>query len=315
MDKKRRGPGEALAAGDEQTRSFPLQTAQSTNAAVLMLCATVLGTLLLGSRFGATVATCGFVLLLFAALRIEKLSWSNVVVGIDGILVRVHLSSRRSIPYHQILSVEKTRNITEETDSDDRHKRWWIATFIVSIGLVDGTVAELQTWRHIAKKPGDPKLEEDPVGDMLAREIRKRLRSWAEREQHAHEDVLARRGRSVSSWIEALRGLTVGIAGAYRTVILDHDRLWAMLDDPHARPVTRAAAAVALHRFDDGRALERLRIASASVADPEMRRALERIADAADDAALAKALEALHEEDSRSEQPAKEPAKKRSAEQ
>ncbi|XYH99107.1 hypothetical protein ACMHYB_04880 [Sorangium sp. So ce1128] len=56
------------------------------------------------------------------------------------------------------------------------------------------------------------------------------------------------------------------------------------------------AAAVALYRIDEDRARQRLRIAAASMANPETRSGIERVADATDDVALAEALESLHDE-------------------
>jgi hypothetical protein len=292
------------AAEGDQARTFFLMRADAREVLAFVGTAIALVTSLLWIALETVVAIFACTLFLLAVGLLYKLLRKRVVVGVDGILIR-DLMSRRLVRYDEIASVDQVQDTKK---SDDGHRPVWSTFFGVRVGLAGGASIDLTTSHHSSFEEGDTGPG-DPVGDALVIAIQRRRNAWTAREGHAHEDALARGGQTGAAWIDALRRLTEGTAGAYRRAI-PVDRLWALLDDTDARPVTRTAAAVALYRFDDARARQRLRIAARSLADPETRGGLERVANAVDDAALAAALDTLHDDDARSERVPEEPLKK-----
>ena len=107
------------------------------------------------------------------------------------------------------------------------------------------------------------------------------------------ETLVAPGGRPVDRWLEDLRSL--GSARGYREARVEPEQLWRVVDDPRAPATARAGAAVALARAKDDSARARLRVASESCADPKLRVALSRIADASGDAEVEEALASLVE--------------------
>ncbi|WP_437521871.1 PH domain-containing protein [Sorangium sp. So ce726] len=293
------------AAEEQRARTFLLQIPDTMNEIpFIAFCPITLVGFFLWFKLGAIVAIAGCLLLLLATFQLLERLRPKLVVGADGILIRRFLS-RRLIRYDEIVSVDEEQRTME---TDDGQTTSWSTSSIVRIGLVGGGFVDLTTWRF-----GSPQPEYtgplDAVGGEIMLEIQRQRDAWNARRGHAHEEALARRGRSGAAWLNALRRLTASTAGAYCAITVD--RLRALLDDPHAPAVTRTAAAVALYRFDHERARQRLRIAAASVASPETRGGLERVADATDDVALAEALESLHDKDSRLERIEDPPAGKR----
>lgn len=122
-------------------------------------------------------------------------------------------------------------------------------------------------------------------------------RVQAQERQAAREaaERLSRNGRSVEAWHDDLRSL----GGGFRTAAFDFDDLERVLLDPLADPSARAAAAVALRRLDartgtaEGRGPDRIRVVAQACAEPRLRVALDRAAQAEDDAALREALAAM----------------------
>jgi hypothetical protein len=102
--------------------------------------------------------------------------------------------------------------------------------------------------------------------------------------------ILARgTGQSIQAWMEAIRKQATPGDG-YRSQHLSEDRLWAVLEDPSADPTARVAAAIALRTTVRGAAPQvrvqldqRVRVAASSTAFPEVRGALEQIAEAESD--------------------------------
>jgi hypothetical protein len=106
----------------------------------------------------------------------------------------------------------------------------------------------------------------------------------------ARREVLARGGRTLAAWREALARL-VQDASAYRAAAMSEDDLAALMTSPNAEPEHRIGAALALAAGGDA-PKERVRVAASDCASPRMRVALERIADGHDDErAVEEALE------------------------
>jgi hypothetical protein len=111
--------------------------------------------------------------------------------------------------------------------------------------------------------------------------------------------LLDRRERPVGDWITTLRSIGTGANAAHRIAPVAPERLWRIVEDPSARAVARAAAAVALGaRIDDeGRA--RLKAAADATAAPKLRIALFAAADSAEEAELEEALRDLEATDTK----------------
>jgi len=293
MNEEVREPGEAIRVGEEEEEAICVPLVASSGLPMLLWLFAVLPSVLLafGAQrvglppgLGSVVGIISVVLSTAAAgwVTLRLYGWS-VVVGADGVLVGSRVSSRL-IRYEQIVVVVHTPGR-------------------VLLELAGGEVVKLVTWDRSGQRGSTDESPAglDRVGEVLARTIERRRESRAERGHSAgvHEAAVARGGRSALAWLEALRRLAAGTADAYRAVIVDREQLWALLNDPSARPAARAAAAVALGSAEENRTRERLRIAAAAMADPETRGALYRIAEATDDAALAEALAVLQDEDPR----------------
>lgn len=102
--------------------------------------------------------------------------------------------------------------------------------------------------------------------------------------------LLARGQRSISDWVQALRAPLLRGPDGFRNAAMLPERLWKTIDDAHAPPVDRAAAAVALGPALDATGRERLLRVAAVTALPRLRVAVEAAA-RDDEAALEVALE------------------------
>jgi len=129
-----------------------------------------------------------------------------------------------------------------------------------------------------------------------------RVRLIANRIQQAHADHqrgvrasaearLMRGDKPMLAWVQALRRAGAGAAADHRVAPMPTDRLLELAEDPHANPVMRANAAVALGANTESSAIRtRLRVAAQATAAPHLRVALEKAAEVDDEAALAEAL-------------------------
>ena len=104
------------------------------------------------------------------------------------------------------------------------------------------------------------------------------------------EDLLARRHHSVRDWLASLD--TIGREGGarYREDAPTTERLLGALQDPALHASSRTAAAVALLRRGDDESRRAVRVVTDSCAQPDLRRALLDLEQAADDDAFADVL-------------------------
>ncbi len=134
-----------------------------------------------------------------------------------------------------------------------------------------------------------------PCAESEAELVRERIEEAKEARAAAKgapaEALLARDGREVRSWVQALRGLLAPDARQYRDAI-DLSTLLASVEDLAAPPEVRAAAAVALPSPLDEPTRARLRVAIDTAADPRLRIALE-AAEVGDEDRIEDALGAL----------------------
>jgi hypothetical protein len=197
-----------------------------------------------------------------ALIAAPFLGRTRVRVGRDGVLVQ-SLGWSRFTAYDEITSVERDRT------------GLWMHT-------IDGERLRI---------PGARGLE-----GTLRRAIAR---------SRPDDDVaprLSRAGRAPRDWFAALRGVRPRPSEVhYRVAQVPESRLWAVVEDGRAERSARVGAAVALADGMDEGARERLREAARATADPELREALERVAessswDADEENALVGVLESWPDE-------------------
>lgn len=171
-----------------------------------------------------------------AALLWPLLARRQLEVGTDGL--RIDSLTRRFIPHEAIELVDQ--------GPDDR----------VRLTLRDGETVTIPTvTRH----------------GQLAEPIRQAARRSEQSAAAPRQGALERRGRSVSEWSRALGSVTD--EAAYRERALRIEDLAQVLEDGHASPERRVAAALALKEGE--REQRRIRIAADATVDPDLRVALE----------------------------------------
>lgn len=140
------------------------------------------------------------------------------------------------------------------------------------IGLVRTSGAIVQL--HLAGIPA----EGDALDSDLVRRIEECLED-GERAPAPDEDALARRGRAIDVWLQAI-GARMSSKETYREPAFDRDALDRIVRDGRADPSARAAAAYALRALElTAEERETVRLAAESTAHPELRDAFAVLAD------------------------------------
>jgi hypothetical protein len=214
-------------------------------------------------RWGTSIAlvvVAAVVLGVFLPLQLRLTA--NVDVGSDGVLVR-RLGEQRFLPYS---TLEKA---TAEHAGD------------IVLALPQGESIRLS-------------MGSASMRDALVERIEEARAAFATSHGGGTaETLVAPGGRTVARWLEDLRALAS--ARGYRQPRVEPEQLWRVVDDPRAPVTSRAGAAVAIAGTKDADARARLRVASEACADPRLRVALSRIAEAEMDADVEEALESLVE--------------------
>jgi hypothetical protein len=206
------------------------------------------------------------ILLLTALFAYSRWSASKVMVGIDGVHVR-WLWWSRYVPFSRVQSVRP-----------------------YSVGAVHG--AELLLDDGSKQPILISRGTETEVANLAAARVHQAFEAYLARRGSADmSEALARRARSPSEWLTALRALGAGANAGMRTATVSHERLWEIVGDPSAPAARRAGAAVALASRGSEEDRSRVRIAAKGIAEPKLRFAVEKSADeAASDAELCEAL-------------------------
>jgi hypothetical protein len=214
-----------------------------------------------------------------------RLAWpTRVVVGGDGVSLR-WMRREEFIPIADVRDA-----IVVEDDVGFRQ-----AAVLVRITLRDGTTRDVPT---VVRKKQSIQLGRMTYGDAIA--IQERIaevleeRAEATRVAEARRDLLPARTGSMPAWIASLRALASRPTTFREDARATADALRSTLDDASAAIRTRAAAAIALARDDDGK--RRVAEVAEATAMPKLRAALE-AAVRDDDAELEAVLAALEEED------------------
>lgn len=200
---------------------------------------------------------------------------TSVVVGADGLFIR-WLWARRFVRFADVRDVGPHGAEAGGTS--------------IGILLAGGSVL-----RHSVRSGFADGSSEEETARVVAR-IRQALAVYRQQPPAGEVRLPVRGTRPVAEWIRALRGS--GSAGAvdHRTAPVATEELWRVAEDLGAENVSRAAAAVALATGLDAAGKQRLRIAAAATAAPELRAVLEASAVEADEEQLAQALSRLKRE-------------------
>ena len=214
-------------------------------------------------------------MLSFVLMALLNTFWpTKIAVGADGVLVS-SLLRRSFYPFARIASV--------------RRSDWGVV-----LTRQSGREVEIRTEAKANTKASTDR-------EALFARVQKRVGDLAALQGAGNAAVLvARCGRSLEEWTQALRALGGAGAGAdggaYRAPAVPSEELWRILEDPTSDASARAGAAVALRASLDDGGRARLRVAAEESASPRIRVALEAVADEAADAALTRALAECEED-------------------
>jgi hypothetical protein len=240
---------------------------QALRAITLVLL--ILGAPIAAAFHVAPALVFAFVLPLFVATFLA----TRLVVGVDGVHLRT-LGGSRFIPLSDIEAIEPDGNngirIRCRSGKDElvRSTNKRESTARVASEQRDAILARLlEVWRaHDPTKPPPDVVQ-----------------------------LLARGGRSLSSWRTALDGLR-GETDYRRAPVREED-LWRVVEDAGAPADARAGAAAVLRHSLDEAGRSRVRVAAAATASPKLRVALDAAA-GGDDGALDAAFDSLDERSS-----------------
>jgi len=200
---------------------------------------------------------------------VRALQATTVVVGTDGVVVRVPGERQGFVPHSDLAAVE-------------------VAPATVTPGMPLGTEhgrAVILRMRNGATLRVPTATAED--ANTLCARIRAAVAGVGGESSALEAALLERRGRDLAQWKSEL-GAMLSRRPSYRERACDAEQLAALCESPRESPEHRAAAAVALGASGDPGMRQRLRIAAAGCAHPKLRIALEAAADGApvEDAAL-----------------------------
>lgn len=211
---------------------------------------------------------------IFARVLLSAFGGQRVRIGDDGLSIH-RLGRTRFVSFREVSEVRPLRlQAGKET------------TLGVELVHKDGALTRLAGGREGHEDDAAAALKQR-VGDAFEQH---RLRAGATVE------ALARGARSPVEWIAELRRRGAGGAVDARTAPLTQEALVRVMADPAQAPVARVGAAVALSAAGEAGLADRVRVIARTTTATPLRVALER-AIAADDAALAEAIEELERQE------------------
>lgn len=202
----------------------------------------------------------------FGAFFLLARSGRNLLVGRDGITIS-RFGWRRFISYREIESVSPYVGTT-------RRKNLSRVDTFFGVALRLRNKEELPL--PIATKTSLGPLD-DRVAGALER-IDRNLTAWRA-SQPIDSALLERDGRPMQRWIDSVRKLGGTAETTYRVAATPFDResLFVIAEGPANKASSRGAAAVALGVRLDDEVRTRLRVACATVVDPNLRSAFEHV--------------------------------------
>jgi hypothetical protein len=224
----------------------------------------LVATLVLALAVAAVIALHGVkVLALLSVLGlvvfwlVERSARVTLTVGMDGVYVEDR-RGKRFIPFSQIEGIQRVGSVL--------------------------TMLTRQAAPVVFRASSAPGLRREL--DSVIR----RIESACGQSAATLQRLLERNGAGVPEWMANLR--TIATRESYREESLDVRRLWDIVESGSVDASQRAAAAVALMDHLDEDDVSRLRVAADACAAPEVRTAMEAVADG-DEERIKGALEAL----------------------
>lgn len=150
-----------------------------------------------------------------------------------------------------------------------------------------GVALALRSGASIKVPVGEDQFGADKRVEELSTRIRAALDAYRRCTTEDDAASLEPGSRSTAAWLARLRGFGEGANAGPREAPIPVDRLWRIVEDPHATPPVRAGAAVALARSLDAEGKHRLRVVASDTAAPHLRIALDAAASDDDDAVSA----------------------------
>lgn len=140
------------------------------------------------------------------------------------------------------------------------------------------------------------KEEDRAAMNALADAIRERRDAFVRGPSSSNAELVARRGRSISEWVGALKSIGAGANAGPRTPHVDTRELQRIVEDRGADDAARVAAAIAIRTRLPVEERKGLRVAADATDDDALARAIHEIADeGADDPRLEAILEEIAE--------------------
>lgn len=198
------------------------------------------------------------------------LTRTRLRAGADGIVLR-SFRNERFIPYAEIAGIEY------HLEKD--HTPW------------AGVLLTLRSGENLAIPVSSPNQVGSPRVHLVVNRLQEAFGDHQRGIRASAEARLVRGERDLVNWVRELRRTGSGAAADHRIAPVPADRLLELAEDPHANPVMRANAAVALGgNTENGEFRRRIRVAAQATAAPRLRLALEKAVDLHDETALAEAL-------------------------
>lgn len=236
-----------------------------------------------GGDHGVRVSPLGVAIsgAMFALLAILGAVPAWIEVG-EAHVARRWLGLRRRFEYARVRSV---RLLRRESKIANRGEAPRLALCLM-LTLDDGRSEILWKGRE----------EDRAAMSALADGIRERRDAFVRGPSSSNVELVARRGRSVSEWVGALKSIGAGANAGPRTPHVDTGELQRIVEDRSADDAARVAAAIAIRvRLPVGDR-KVLRVAAEATDDDALARALDEVADeGADDARLEAILEEVAE--------------------
>jgi hypothetical protein len=254
------------------TRQFqpPERLAALSIVAVLM----ILGVLSLPNADGIALVFLGFCFWIAANLATSatRLGHVDLLIGADGIL-RTRFRSR-FVRFTQVRQVIRKGAY-------------------VGLRLINGRSIVLSVDSSASAEAAEI-ISGEAVADLIDLRVREGIERSAAAAKILRQDFSVARGANeLRSWLSQLRVAHRGATEAYRSAPPPDVDLDALFDDGSLDAETRSGAAIALRARGGETVAHRLRVAAAATASPELRVALEKIADGAPDDEIARSIEKL----------------------
>ena len=221
------------------------------------------------------VLTTGIMIAL-GVLGLRKAREVKLGIGADGISIR-ELGSQRFIPHDAIEGVETDGDAVVLRPKNGEPLRW-----------------ELPTRRNRENESTTALERRRDEANAIVRRIRQARAAFRERANAPELAVALDRGaHTTREWLADLRKLGEGTIATFRTIGVAREQLLDVVESTTASAKDRMAALVALRPHLREEEKTRIRVATESIAAPEVRDRMVRVLDTEEEHEMIEALEAV----------------------